>query len=223
MEKVSLKSLATNGVLRVGLNLGNHALVQHKDGAFYGKAPDLARRIADGIGTQIEFISYTSARELAENIGNVWDIGFLGNTPSRRATIAFTDPYLTIEASLAVRTKNATNKWQDFNKTSSVILGVKGAAYESFLRMKFDKSDIQFEANTDAAMKRFVIGEGNALAGVRESLLASISEKSSDELSVLIEPFGKIDQCIGVSMDKEYLVPEVNSVIEIYKQRSLFI
>lgn len=222
MEKVSLKSLATNGVLRVGLNLGNHALVQHKDGAFYGKAPDLAQRIADDIGVEMEFVSYNSARELAENVGNVWDIGFLGNTPSRSSTIAFSDPYLTIEASLAVRTKNATNKWHDFNKTSSVILGVKGAAYEKFLRLKFDKADIQFEVNTDAAMKCFFMGEGDAIAGVRESLLASINEQSSDELSVLIEPFGKVDQCIGVSIEKEYLVPEVNSVIEIYKQRSLF-
>lgn len=222
MEKISLKSLATNGVLRVGLNLGNHALVQHKDGAFYGKAPSLARKIADEIEAELQFVSYTSARELSEGAGSAWDIGFLGNTPSRSSTIAFSDPYLTIEATLAVRTKNAKNKWQDFNKTSSVIVGVKGAAYEKFLRLKFDKSDIQFEANTDAAMKRFFMGEGNAIAGVRESLLASISKHSTENLSVLIEPFGKIDQCIGVSMDKEYLVPEVNSVIEIYKQRSLF-
>lgn len=83
-----------------------------------------------------------------------------------------------------MRTNIASNRWQDFNKTGSFIFGVKGAAYEKFLRLKFDKSDIQFEDNTDAAMARFLIGEGDAIVGVRESLLAGISEQSSDELSV---------------------------------------
>lgn len=45
MEKISLKPLAPNGVLRVGINLGNHALVQFKDEKFYGKVPDLARNM----------------------------------------------------------------------------------------------------------------------------------------------------------------------------------
>lgn len=211
MEEVSLKSLATNGVLRVGLNLGNHALVQFKCGEFYGKAPDLALKIADEIEAELQFVSYTSARELSEGAGSAWDIGYLGDTPFRRTTIAFTYPYLTIEASLAVRTNIALKKWQDFNKIGSVILGVKGAAYENFLRLKFDKADIQLEVNSDAAMAHFLVGEGDAIAGVRESLLASISEQSSDELNVLIDPFGKIEQCIGVSREKEYLVPKLNN------------
>ena len=93
-----------HGVLRVAINTGNRALVQHDSDILTGVSPALARRLAGEINARMEPIIYNGAGKVFEDAGrDKWGIGFLAIGPMRAKKIAFTQPYVVIEASFAVR------------------------------------------------------------------------------------------------------------------------
>jgi polar amino acid transport system substrate-binding protein len=209
---LSLADLAPQGRLRVGINLSNRALVREDGETLAGMAPDIARRLAGAIGARLDFVRFASARNMAAAVGEAWDIAFLADDPSRQGAIAFSRPYLVIEATLAVRTGVAALHWRDLNRSGSVLLGAKGAAYERHLRSGFDQAEIRLADSPTDATSRFLAGEADALAGVRESLDVALEGFSTAR--VLPEPFGRVSQTIGLPAARAYLVPAINRFLD---------
>ena len=101
----ALSELAPSGTLRAGINLSNFLLVTGKaaSGDPIGVAPDMARAIADRLGVSVSYVTFASPGELTDAAGrDVWDIGLIAAEPARAKTIAFTPPYVEIEATYMV-------------------------------------------------------------------------------------------------------------------------
>src|SRR5690606_39013988 len=87
-------------------------------GAPVGVAPDMAGEIAKQLGVPLTLVPFKSPGELAEAAGsNTWDIGLIADEPARAAVIAFTPPYVEIEATYIVRSASPLNSVADVDRS----------------------------------------------------------------------------------------------------------
>lgn len=166
-----LKSLARDGALRVAINTGNRALVQEADSSFTGVSPALAKRLAEEIGARIELVVYTGAGKVFDDAGrDIWDIGFLAIDPMRAKTIAFTRPYIEIEATYAVRAAASFKDVSDVDAAGVRVLTSTGSAYDMHLTKNLRHAMLERSGTPPESFEEFRTGRCDAVAGVRASL-----------------------------------------------------
>lgn len=168
-----LKSLAGNGVLRVAINTGNRALVQARGDKITGVSPALAQRLADEIGARMEPVIYNGAGNVFEDAdSDVWDVGFLAIDAMRARKIAFTQPYIVIEATLAVRAGSDVREVDDIDRAGVHVLTSTGSAYDMYLTKTLQNATLERSGTPPDSFAEFQAGRCDAVAGVRDSLLA---------------------------------------------------
>ncbi|MGB7317671.1 MAG: transporter substrate-binding domain-containing protein [Planktotalea sp.] len=166
-----LNSLATDGVLRAAINTGNRALVQTDGEQLSGVSPDLARRLADEIGAELKPIIYSGAGKVFNDAGaNVWDIGFLAVDALRAKKIAFTQPYITIEATFAVRAQSGISELAQVDTADIKVLTSSGSAYDMYLTDNLQHATLERSGTPPESFAEFREGRCDAVAGVRASL-----------------------------------------------------
>ncbi|MGC1496380.1 MAG: transporter substrate-binding domain-containing protein [Sulfitobacter sp.] len=166
-----LMALAKNGALRVAINTGNRALVQVNDGALHGISPALARRLAAEINAEFSPVIYDGAGKVfADAHADVWDVGFLAIDAKRAEKIAFTRPYITIEATFAVRAGSDIKDIEDVDRAGVNILTSNGSAYDMHLRKTLKHAKLDRFGTPPESFAEFHAGRCDAVAGVRESL-----------------------------------------------------
>lgn len=169
--KSELKTLTRDGILRAAINTGNRALVQIDGEKFKGVSPALAQRLADEIGAKMVPVVYSGAGKVFADAGNdIWDIGFLAIDPMRAEQIAFTQPYIVIEASYAVRATSAFKDIDDIDKPGVQVLTAKGSAYDMHLTKTLQNAQLERFGTPPESFVAFQSGRCDAVAGVRASL-----------------------------------------------------
>jgi polar amino acid transport system substrate-binding protein len=167
----SLKTLAKDGILRVAINTGNRALVQPDGDRFTGVSPSLAQRLTQEIGAKMVPVVYSGAGEVFADAGHdVWDIGFLAIDPMRAEKIAFTRPYVVIEATYAVRMKSGFQDVEDIDKAGVRVLTSTGSAYDMHLSKSLQHATLERSGTPPDSFAEFTAGRCDAVAGVRASL-----------------------------------------------------
>ena len=174
--QAKLKTLAKSGVLRVAINTGNRALVQETNGILTGVSPALAQKLADEIGARMEPVVYSGAGKVFEDAhSDKWDIGFLAIDPMRAKKIAFTQPYIVIEATYAVRGNAAFKDVEDVDTAGVKVLTSTGSAYEMYLTKNLQHATLERSGTPPVSFEEFRAGRCDAVAGVRASLEGAFS------------------------------------------------
>lgn len=167
-----LGKLAQGGVLRVAINTGNRALVKMDGTALSGFSPALARRLAAEIGTEMQPIIYDGAGKVfADADQNKWDVGFLAIDAKRAKKIAFTRPYITIEATYAVRNPSDFGNIESVDHAGVKVLTSTGSAYDMHLSKTLKHATLERSGTPPESFAEFRDGRCDAVAGVRESLV----------------------------------------------------
>ncbi|MBL4893205.1 MAG: transporter substrate-binding domain-containing protein [Rhizobiaceae bacterium] len=86
MLSEAISELAPNGILRIGVNLGNFLLVTGKTstGEPVGVSPDMGRTIAERLGVKASYVTFDSPGEVADAASqDLWDIALIADEPSR--------------------------------------------------------------------------------------------------------------------------------------------
>ncbi|MEN8658420.1 MAG: transporter substrate-binding domain-containing protein [Marivita sp.] len=173
----TLKTLARNGVLRVAINTGNRALVQQNGDRLTGVSPALAHRLADEIGARMEPVVYSGAGKVFDDAErDKWDVGFLAIDPTRAAKIAFTRPYIVIEASYAVRRNAPFTDVADVDRAGVRVLTSTGSAYDMHLTKTLQHAALERSGTPPESFEEFRAGRCDAVAGVRASLEAAFGD-----------------------------------------------
>ncbi|MEM6888965.1 MAG: transporter substrate-binding domain-containing protein [Pseudomonadota bacterium] len=192
-----LESIAQNGVLRVAINTGNKALVQQVDGQLLGVSPALAQRLAEEIGVRMQFVVYPGAGKVfGDATANVWDVGFLATDPIRAEKIAFTRPYVTIEATYAVRTDSGFSHVADVDRLGTEVLTSSGSAYDMHLTKALVHAELLRSGTPPESFEEFRSGRGDAVAGVRASLEMAFAGISG--IRILPGALTKVDQAMAL-------------------------
>ncbi|MFT7310268.1 MAG: polar amino acid transport system substrate-binding protein [Paracoccaceae bacterium] len=166
-----LKALAKNGILRVAINTGNRALVQMKGDNFTGVSPALAQRLVEEIWAKMEPVVYSGAGKVfADAEHDVWDVGFLAIDPMRAEKIAFTQPYIVIEATYAVRAGSDFRDVENIDQKGVHVLTSTGSAYDMHLSKSLQNATLEHSGTPPDSFSEFAEGRCDVVAGVRASL-----------------------------------------------------
>lgn len=177
--QTELKTLARDGVLRVAINTGNRALVQHDNNVLTGVSPALAERLAKEIDARMEPVVYSGAGKVFDDARyDKWDVGFLAIDPMRAEKIAFTQPYIVIEATYAVRSDAPFMDVEDVDAAGVSVLTSTGSAYDMHLSKNLEHATLEHSGTPPESFEDFRAGRCDAVAGVRASLEAAFAGAS---------------------------------------------
>jgi polar amino acid transport system substrate-binding protein len=213
----SLKAeAAPGGVLRAGINLGNLTVVQKDDGGgdLRGVGPALARELAARLGARVQFVTYDSAAKMAEAArSGAWDVAFLAVDPQRANDIAFSAPYMQIEASYMVRADSALRKAADVDRKGIRIATNNNAAFDLWMQRNLKHAERVLAYSSGAAVELFMAHRDiDAAAGVRNTLVHYAARNPG--YRVMDDNFSAVGQAAGVPHDREATARYLREFIE---------
>jgi polar amino acid transport system substrate-binding protein len=193
------QEFAPTGVLRAGINLGN-PVIAHADpagGGPRGVGPALARGLAARLGLPVAFTCYETAGKLADAVTQgAWDVAFLAIDPERAMEIAFTAPYVHIEGTYMVRADSPLRRVADADREGvRVAVGLK-TAYDLHLTRTLAQAQLVRSANSKTATAQFLAEGLEAVAGVRQALVAAAA--TTPGMRVMDDSFMVIRQAAAV-------------------------
>ena len=195
-----IAELAPTGVLRAGINLSNFLLVTGTSpaGDPAGVAPDMAGEIAQRLAVPVEYVTFKTPGELADQAGNgVWDIGLIGAEPQRAEKIAFTAAYAEIEATYLVPAGSPLRTLADID-AAGVRISVTGrSAYGLWLDRNIRHAELVRSETLDSAYDQFVAGKLEVLAGLKPRLLSDMEKLPGARM--IAGRFTAVQQAIGTA------------------------
>jgi len=190
--------LAAAGKLRAAINLGNPVLAQ-KDAATgepRGISVDLARELAKRLEVPVEFVVFDAAGKVFETLQtNSWDVAFFAIDPARATEIAFTAPYVVIEATYLVRTESPLRTIEDVDRDGVRVAVGSKSAYDLYLSRTLKRAQLVRAPTSPAAIEMFLHEKLEAAAGVKQALVAFA--KTHSDLRVIDGRFMAIEQAMG--------------------------
>lgn len=200
MSSKVLAELAPTGVLRAGINLSNFLLVSARGagGEPVGVAPDMAKAIADRLGVDVRYVTFPAPGALADAVDeDAWDVGLIGAEPQRAARIAFSTPYVEIDATYLVPPGSALRDVGGVDAEGVRIASTARAAYDLWLERNIRMATVVRAASTDAAFDAFAADRLDALAGLRPRLVQDQARMPGAR--ILDGNFMTVQQAIGTS------------------------
>src|SRR5689334_1476227 len=197
--------LAPTGKIRVGINHANPVLAR-KDpttGEIGGVAVDLAHELGKRTALSIQVVPYDSAGKMVDGLKTGdWDIAFLAVDPGREGEIDFTAPYVEIEGTYLIPAGSHINTIADVDRGGVRVALSKGAAYELYLSRSLKHAEMVKTATPPEAFALLVDGKVDALAGVKQTLIANAQKLPGSR--VLDGRFMAIGQAMGIAKDRSY-------------------
>lgn len=203
----------SDAVVRAAINTGNRALVQESEnGHLAGVSPALARAWAKSKGARLEPVIYRGARKVFEDAGTgAWDIAFLAIDPARAGRVAFSTPYVEIEASYAVRANSPFAEVGQADAEDLTIVVGRGSAYDLYLTGALRKAEILRADTPGHSFEMFRAGQGDLVAGVRQSLERAFGDDPG--YRILPGRFGTIDQAMVLPASDHPLLHDLNAFV----------
>lgn len=181
------RELLTDGTLRVGINANNP--LTRAVGA------ELARELARRLGANLTLTEYPSPGAVVAAVGTGWDIAFVAADPDRAAAIAFTPPYVELDATYLVTASSPIRSVADVDKAGVSIATAPTAAYTLVLRRELALAGL-VPLDADEATAALLAGKVNAVAGLRFTLLETAARVPGTR--VLPDTFTRAQQAIAV-------------------------
>ncbi|HLU15226.1 MAG TPA: ABC transporter substrate-binding protein [Burkholderiaceae bacterium] len=209
-----VKVLAPQGVLRVALNFGNPVLAkrQPESGEPYGVSVALALELARRAGVPHQFINYEAAGHVFKDAANdVWDVAFMAIDPKRAQRVAFTQPYVLIEGTYMVPAGSALQDVADADRDGVRIAVGRGAAYELYLTRHLKHAQLVHASTSAQAIDLFVDQGLEAVAGVRQPLLAYAGQHPG--FRVMDGRFTAIEQAMAVPIARKAAVQKLDEYV----------
>jgi polar amino acid transport system substrate-binding protein len=216
--EATASELAPEGVLRAGINFGNPVIVQRDTaGDPRGVGPALARELANRLRVAVRFVGFETAGRMADAVRDgVWDVAFLAIDPARAADIAFTDAYVHIEGTYVVRNDSPLRTIDDFDRDGVRIAVGSKTAYDLYLTRNLQRAELVRAESSLAAFDRFLTDPLDAVAGVRQPLVAAA--KRHPGLRVIDASFMVIRQAAGVPRGRAAAATYLGAFIEEMKR-----
>ena len=179
--------LLPTGPLRVGLNANNRLtrVVGREIGL------ELARRL----GVEAVFVDYPSPGAVADAVGKGWDVAFIAADPDREAAIAFTPPYIELDAAYLVTVSSSIRTLADIDRPGMRVAAGATSAYTLVLKRDLRRAELVFLGN-DAAAEALTSGVVQAVAGLRFDLADRAARDA--RLRVLPETFARAQQAVAL-------------------------
>ena len=173
MIDLARAELLSPDTLQVGINLGNILLVtgKAKNGDPEGIAPDMGRALAERLGVEVQYQTFSTPGEVADAAErDEIDVSLIADEPKRAIVIDFCDPYVEIEATYLVPAGSSLRTIEDVDAPGVRIAVSERAAYDLYLSRTLQHATLHRARGLPGAFKLFVDEELDALAGLVPAL-----------------------------------------------------
>lgn len=203
--------LAPHGVLRIALNHANFLLVSTPAPHATGVAPDLGHELARRLGATAAFVGYEHAGLVADAAArDEWDVAFIGADPARAGTVAFTPPYVEIEATYLVPPGSHITTIEDVDRPGVRIAVADRSAYHLQLQRTIRHATL-VPAEGLAGSGELFRREGlEVLSGLRPRLLVEAAQMPGAR--ILDGRFMSVQQAMGLPRAKAAALPWLHAV-----------
>ena len=214
-----VNQLAPQGKLRVCINLGNALLAQLEPLSQkpQGLSVEIAQAFTHTHGLELEMHIVRTAKESVAAVANkTADIGFFAIDPGRGKDIAFTKPYVYIDACYVVREHAGIDNVQEIDQKGIRIVVGLGSAYDLFLSRHIQHAELIRAPSTQDVMPLFLKSKHEVAAGLQHSMAQEI--KNQPSLKMLAPPFMAIAQAIGCHPNQS---DEVKTGLQAFLEKQL--
>lgn len=202
-----------DGRLRAAINTGNAALVQVRGGALTGVSPALARRLAEALGVEFHPVLYPGAgKVVADADKGIWDVAFLAVDPARAGLLAFTRPYVIIDTTYAVRCGAPFQTVASLDARGLTLLVARGSAYDLHLTKVLRHAELVRADSPSDSIVRFLAGEADAVAGVRQTLASHLSGREG--VRILPDAIVSVGQAMALPRGKGHLAGALDEFLD---------
>jgi polar amino acid transport system substrate-binding protein len=162
-----IEKIQKEGVIRVGMATFVPWAMKDKQGQLIGFEIDVARKLAQDIGVEIEFVPTAWAGIIPALLTGKFDvvIGGMGITPKRNLKVNFTIPYDFSGMSMVAHQKKAAgfSTIDDFNKKEVIIAVRMGTTAEQAARKFMPKASFKLFENESQALQELNLGRVHAV------------------------------------------------------------
>lgn len=181
----TLENILDRGVLRVGFSTFVPWAMKDKNGEFIGFEIDVATRLAQDMGVDIEFVPTQWAGIIPALLTGKFDvlIGGMTITPERNLQVNFTIPYYYSGLSI-VANKNLApgmDSLEDFNSPDVIIVARLGTTAEQAARRLFPDAELRLFDEEPQALQELLNDRAHAFVSMAP-LPATQALKHPDKL-----------------------------------------
>lgn len=193
-----ISAFAPRGHLRAAINIGNPILARlDADGRPAGVSIDLARRLAEQLGLELELQVFDAAGKSVDAVTREEaDFGFFAIDPVRGTGIAFTAPYVLIEGSYLVRNESPLQDNAEVDVAGRRVVVGRGSAYDLYLTRELKNAEIVRAPTSPTVVDTFIELGADVAAGVKQQLEGDAQRIAG--LRLLPGRFMVIQQAMGL-------------------------
>jgi polar amino acid transport system substrate-binding protein len=162
-----IESIQKKGVIRVGMSTFVPWAMKDKQGNLVGFEIDVAKKLAQDMGVDIEFVPTAWSGIVPALLTGKFDviIGGMGITPQRNLKVNFTIPYEYSGMSMVANKSLAKgfSSLDDFNKKQVTIAARLGTTAEQAARKYLPKATLKLFENEGQALQELSLGRVHAV------------------------------------------------------------
>lgn len=166
-EESIIESIQKEKVLRVGMSTFVPWAMKDKQGNLIGFEIDVAKKLAEDMGVDIEFVPTAWSGIIPALLTGKFDvvIGGMGITPERNLKVNFTIPYDYSGMSMVASKDKAKgfSSLNDFNKKQIIIAARLGTTAEQAARKYMPNATLKLFENEGQALQELSLGRVHAV------------------------------------------------------------
>lgn len=183
-----------------------------------GVSVDLARALGEYLGrpVRIENIPFTGLIPSLKTGKIDCIISSMTDTPERRQSIAFSDPYLSIGLALLVAKNSPIQDLRDLDQPGRTLAVRQGTTGEVWARANIRNAKILSLEKESAAVLEVVQGKADAFLYDQMSVWKNAREHA-DSTRALLEPIQKENWAVGLALDNAPLRDQINAFLKSFR------
>ena len=183
-----------------------------------GVSVDLAEALGKSLGrpVRIENIPFTGLIPSLKTNKIDCIISSMTDTPERRASIAFSDPYLSTGLALLVSRESPIQSQQDLDQVGKTLAVRQGTTGEVWARANIKNATILSLEKESAAVLEVIQGRADAFLYDQMSIWKNAQEHPN-KTRALLSPLQKESWAVGLRHDDSQLRDQINAFFKSYR------
>jgi len=188
-----------------------------------GISVELANALAQNLGRKLTIVNipFTGLIPSLQNGSIDCVISSMTDTPERRKSIGFSDPYLNIGLALLVGKSSPIQSVQDLDQPGKSIVVRQGTTGEVWARENIKRATIHAVAQENYAVLEVTQGKSDAFIYDQMSIWQN-AQKNPDTTRALLQPIRQESWAIGTRLDNDALRQQINTFIQTYRAQGGF-
>jgi polar amino acid transport system substrate-binding protein len=188
-----------------------------------GVSVELAKALAESLGRplKIQNMPFTGLIPSLQNGAIDCVISSMTDTPERRKSIAFSDPYLSTGLALLVPASSQVGAMANLDQPGRTVIVRLGTTGEVWARENIKAAKVVSMDKENMAVLEVIQGKADGFIYDQMSVWQN-QQKNPEKTRALLAPIRQEQWAIGVRLDNEVLREQINQFLKTYREKGGF-